>query len=129
MSRTAHLTAASGHSLIRFAGADYDCAPGETVLDALLRHGLALAHSCRKGVCLSCTLRTPDGGVPAGAQAGLRPTLAAQGYFLPCLFAPEDDLSVAACDDALFGRARVTAVDLISPSVARVRLDPATPLS
>ena len=128
MSRTARVAASSGHALIRFGGADYDCAPGETVLDALLRHGLALAHSCRKGVCLSCALRAPDGSVPAEAQAGLRPTLAAQGYFLSCLFAPESDVSVAACDDALFGRARVTSVDHIGPIVARVRLDPATPL-
>ena len=35
---------------LRYAGADYECLPRETVLDALLRQGVDIPYSCGKGV-------------------------------------------------------------------------------
>lgn len=114
---------------IRFADARYACRPKETVLDALLRQDVSVPFSCKNGVCLTCMLRASEGGLPAKAQAPLKETLRAQGYFLSCLCQPTHDMAVALPDDAsLFGRARVVAVDDLAPQIRRMRLAPATPL-
>ena len=68
--------------------------PGETLLDACLRQGVALAFSCRGGTCHTCLMRCTAGTVPERAQRGLGAALQAKGYFLPCLCVPEGDLSV-----------------------------------
>ena len=113
---------------LRFGGVDYEVLPKETVLDALLRHGLDVPFSCKKGVCQSCLMRATDGAVPATAQHGLKETLRDHGCFLSCLCRPTENLDLAAPDDALaFVRATVTRVERLSPAVARVRLTPAEP--
>jgi NAD(P)H-flavin reductase len=114
---------------LRYGGAEVACGEGETVLDALERAGVDPAFSCRNGVCLTCMLRAREGTVPEAAQAGIKPALAAQGHFLPCVCTPSGDLVLEAPDDALtFGRAVVTAVERLAPAICRVRLAPATPL-
>lgn len=103
--------------------------PGETVLDGLLRAGVAAPYSCRKGTCLTCLARVESGPVPAAAQAGLKPTLVAQGYALPCLLVPEGPLAVAPARDAdLYGRATIERVEPLAPAIARIVLRPATAL-
>jgi ferredoxin-NADP reductase/ferredoxin len=64
-------------------------APDETVLEGLLRHGIAVAASCRVGVCQSCLLRAARGPIPDAAQKGLGATLRARGYFLACRWRPD----------------------------------------
>ena len=114
---------------IRYDGAVYDCAPSETVLEALLRQGAEVPFSCRKGVCLTCMLRAVDGRLPADAQEGLKDTLRLQAYFLSCVYKPGGDLEIAPPEDAaLFGRATVVAVERCASSICRVFLEPATPL-
>jgi NAD(P)H-flavin reductase/ferredoxin len=114
---------------IELGGRRYDCAPGESVLDALLRQGVEVAHSCRSGACLTCLLRAAAGAPPEAAQRGLRPTLRDQGYFLACQCRPTGDLLVRdAADGGLYGRAEVAAVERLSPQVAKVALAPATEL-
>jgi NAD(P)H-flavin reductase len=114
---------------IRFGGGGYDLRSGESVLDALLRQGADLAYSCRKGSCLTCMLRCTGGHVPPEAQGGLRETLRAQGYFLPCQASPAGDLDLAAPADAdLYGRARLTEIERLAPAIVRIRLESATPL-
>lgn len=66
----------------------YDCGPGENVLDALLRQGVELSFSCKKGICQSCLMKVDTGEVPESAKEGLRDTLREQGYFLPCVCRP-----------------------------------------
>jgi CDP-4-dehydro-6-deoxyglucose reductase len=78
---------------VTYAGATYPVASGETVLDALLRHGHPIANLCRGGACHSCLLRA-DGPIPAEAQRGLTATLVEQGYFLACSCVPERDLRI-----------------------------------
>lgn len=114
---------------IELGGRRYDCAPEESVLDALLRQGVEVAYSCRRGACLTCILRAAKGKVPEAAQRGLRATLCEQGYFLACQCRPAGDLVLRAPDEAaLYGRAEVLAVERLSGQVAKVSLAPATEL-
>jgi len=114
---------------LRYGGAEVECAEGETVLAAFERAGVDLAFSCRNGICLTCMLRAREGRVPGAAQAGIKPALAAQGHFLPCVCTPSGDLVLEAPEDALtFGRAVVTEVERLAPTICRVRLAPATAL-
>jgi ferredoxin len=69
--------------------------PGETLLDALLRHLIDVPFSCRGGVCQTCLLRCTSGTVPEAAQRGLDPELAQRGYLLPCRCLPESDMQLA----------------------------------
>lgn len=114
---------------IIFQDTEYGVEEGETVLDALLRQNVDLPFSCRKGSCLTCVLRAIDGEISPAATKGLKPTLVEQGFFLPCLCEPKGLLTLASPDEAaIFGRAVVTDKKIVTPSVCRLRLQPATAL-
>lgn len=59
---------------------------GETILDAALRAGLNLPHSCKGGHCSSCRARILTGEVsyPGGQPLGITPDEARAGYTLLC---------------------------------------------
>ena len=115
---------------IAFDGATYDCGDEETVLDALLRQGVEIPHSCKLGVCLSCLLKAEPDQVPAAAREGLRETLREQGYFLACQCQPDQTLSVSLGEESdVFGRAKVVGLERLAPRVCRVVIEPAAPLS
>ncbi len=114
---------------ITYEGTAYECGAGETVLDCLTAWGIDIPSSCRSGVCQSCLMRAPGGGVPQAAQAGLKPTLVAQGYFKACSCTPTEDLSVALPDAAgLRLAAEVVSIEPLNPDIVAVRLRPARPL-
>jgi ferredoxin-NADP reductase/ferredoxin len=73
-------------------------APGQSVLDALLSHGVETPSGCRSGICQSCVLRAVSGKIPEVAQRGLTASQQAKGYFLACSCIPEEDLEVATPD-------------------------------
>jgi CDP-4-dehydro-6-deoxyglucose reductase len=98
---------------------------GETLLEALLRGGVPVPNSCRAGACQSCLVRAVSGAPPVGSQVGLKPTLAAQGYFLACQAVPTENLTVTVAGvDRPGVRATVAAVERLSLDVVRVRLEP-----
>jgi CDP-4-dehydro-6-deoxyglucose reductase len=101
--------------------------PGETALDALLRGGVEVPHSCRAGACQSCRVRASAGTPPPTSQIGLKDTLRQRGYFLACLCRPEEDLTIAVGDDPPKD-ATVTDVTMLTADVVRVRLKTADPL-
>ena len=72
--------------------------PGETVLAAGLRHGLALPFGCRGGTCASCRVRLLEGTVEhAPAAADAHALLQAErdaGYILMCQAMPTSDLEL-----------------------------------
>ncbi|MBM3516757.1 MAG: 2Fe-2S iron-sulfur cluster binding domain-containing protein [Alphaproteobacteria bacterium] len=72
-----------------YGGVAYLGQPGESVLAALLRQGVDLPYSCRKGTCLTCVLRAESGAPPATAQDGLRTTLREQATSSPALAFPK----------------------------------------
>lgn len=96
----------------------------ESVLDCLTAAGVDVPSSCHSGVCQTCMMRAVSGTVPERAQAGLKETLAAQNYFLPCVCFPEGDLEVAEAGDAGRVEARVTAVEPLGGDILGVRLRP-----
>src|SRR5262245_39921353 len=59
---------------------------GETLLDAALRVGLNLPHSCKGGHCSACRARIVAGEVsyPGGLPLGLLPQEHAQRWALLC---------------------------------------------
>ena len=114
---------------IRFDDAGIPVAPGQTVLEALLAAGKEVPYSCKNGICLSCMMRSVEGDLPAAAQYGIKETLRAQNYFLPCVLAPESDRTVALPRDSdVFGRAVIRSRDPLAPDLCRVVLQTATPL-
>src|SRR5688572_8656788 len=111
-----------------YAGASHAAAPGEAVLDTLLRHGVPIANSCRAGACQSCLLRATAGAIPAIAQRGLKATLVEQGYFLSCVCVPEGDLRIEA-SAGLDVDAAIASLERLTPTVLRARLRLPEPLA
>jgi ferredoxin-NADP reductase/ferredoxin len=114
---------------IIYEGAAYECSPGQTVLDCLTAQGISIPSSCRSGVCQSCLMRALGGSVPEAAQAGLKPTLVAQGYFKACSCTPTEDLRVALPDaEGLKLPAQVVSIEPLNSDIVAVRLRPTRPL-
>lgn len=112
---------------IEYQGRRIESRPGETVLDACLRQGVDLHFSCRGGACHNCMCVAVEGEPPERARRGLRPELAAKGYFLPCVCVPEGDLRFERprAED-LFVRAVMQAREWLSPDVCKISIEPFT---
>jgi CDP-4-dehydro-6-deoxyglucose reductase, E3 len=107
---------------LKWEGTPVPCVEGDTVLDALLRAGIAVPHSCRAGACQSCLLQAKSGPVPSMAQQGLKESLRAQNYLLACLCRPQEDLSLAPPGQGVRIPAVLSETDWLSDSVLRIRL-------
>jgi ferredoxin-NADP reductase/ferredoxin len=115
---------------LRLDGVEYAVNAGESVLDTLLRHGVAIPHACRRGVCQACLLRSLD--APPGlaeAQHGLRDTLRQQGFFMACqcTAGPALDLALPLPTE-LFQSARLIHSEALSATVQCLRLRPSQAL-
>lgn len=110
---------------IIYGGQSYECGDS-SVLDCLTAQGVPVPSSCHSGVCQTCLMRAVDGEVPEKAQAGLKPTLAAQNYFMACSCYPEQDIEVV-LPEAGMGKlqARVTSVEYLNADILGIRLKPA----
>lgn len=112
-------------SRVKYEAQWYPLEPEESVLDGLLRQGVAVPHACMAGVCQSCLMRAANGAVPEKAQVGLKDTLKARNYFLACSCRPEGELEVASGGaDELRVSARLESLEPLSEDVLRVRLRP-----
>ena len=45
---------------------------GQNVLTVLLKHDIAVPHSCEAGACQSCLLQATDGEIPSTATSGVK---------------------------------------------------------
>lgn len=79
---------------IIYQGKQYQCREGETMLDAMLRHGVDFPFSCRNGVCHVCLHHAESGEIPPEAQKGLTQEQCDQGIFMPCKCKPVGDMSI-----------------------------------
>jgi CDP-4-dehydro-6-deoxyglucose reductase len=109
---------------LAYKGRRFEVLEGETVLDTLLRGGVEVPHSCRSGVCRSCTMVASSGAVPEAARSGLRDVERRQGMFLACMCRPTEDLELRDLDDQATIAAEIVEVDHLSESVVRLRLAP-----
>lgn len=107
---------------ITWAGRSVVCAPGQSVLDALLAAGEPLPYSCKSGVCGSCLMQATSGAVPARAQQGLKESWREQGYFLACVCEPESDLVAAPAGEGACVPARIERVGRLAADVLAVHL-------
>lgn len=114
-------------AVVKYLDQSFELLPQETVLDGLLRNGVRVAYSCHVGACQTCLLRASSGAVPPGAQAGLKDTMKAQGYFLSCICRPTEDLTLHTPGADLRVPATIAALDRLTPDVVRVRFKTATP--
>ena len=77
---------------VRIAGTDlrFACEPGQDILSAAHRAGIALPHSCRKGVCGNCA-----GAIDAGQVACPAPGVhLPPGQHLLCRCTPTSDVTI-----------------------------------
>jgi len=109
---------------IIYGGQSYECGEN-SVLDCLTAQGVTVPSSCHSGVCQTCLMQAVDGEVPEKATAGLKPTLAAQNYFMACSCYPEQDIEVV-LPEAGTGKlvARVTSVEYLNSDILGIRLKP-----
>ncbi|MBV8552092.1 MAG: phenylacetate-CoA oxygenase/reductase subunit PaaK [Acidobacteriaceae bacterium] len=56
----------------------------ETILNAALRRGIDLRHSCKSGVCATCRAKVVDGEVDMDANYALEDYEIARGFVLTC---------------------------------------------
>ncbi len=109
---------------IRFENHHYSLKSGESVLDCLLREGVAVEYGCKSGGCQSCKMQITDGSPTAQSQSGLDDAAKAQNHFLPCICFPEQDLEIARLgkENGNTLETKVLAHDMLSPEVLRLRL-------
>lgn len=116
------------------SGRCFVVAPGETVLEAAQRAGIALPYSCRAGVCGSCkaTLLAGHCAYPRNPPLALSGNPLAEHAILLCQAVPTSDLRIEArevtsVEDIARRRLRVVVVDkfALTPDVTGLRLLPA----
>ncbi|AYQ40671.1 3-ketosteroid-9-alpha-hydroxylase reductase subunit [Burkholderia aenigmatica] len=69
----------------------FDSAPGETLLDAMLRAGVPAPNSCRMGQCGACMCRIERGEVALDSNHVLDDDEIAAGWTLACCARPASD--------------------------------------
>lgn len=112
------------------SGRQFIAQEGETVLDAALRQGIALEHSCKTGRCGSCKSHVLAGSTkPVHAQTGLSAEELASGWMLTCASSATSDLSIDSEDlpagwlaPARTLPCRVHALEFLAPDVLKVSL-------
>jgi CDP-4-dehydro-6-deoxyglucose reductase len=84
------------------SGRSFSADPAQSLLDAALRAGLNLPHSCKSGNCGSCRARLLEGRVryPNGPPLGLSDMESADGLILLCQARAETDLAIETFEPA-----------------------------
>lgn len=79
-------------------GREIDCREDQTILDACLRNGVWLPHSCTHGSCATCKADVLEGDVDHGASSSfaLMDFERDEGKLLPCCARPRSDLTIEA---------------------------------
>lgn len=102
---------------ISSTGRQFEAQPGDTVLEAAQRAGIALPYSCRAGVCGSCKATLLEGvcDYPRNQPLALDSSPAAEQAMLLCQAVPQSDLLIEARE--------VTSVEDIARRQLTVRVD------
>jgi ferredoxin-NADP reductase len=76
------------------SGRTFDCAPGQTILQAARAAGVPMPASCTRGLCGTCKCRKTEGSVTMVHAGGIRQREIDAGMILPCSSRPETDLTL-----------------------------------
>ena len=70
--------------------------PEQSVLEALVEHGIAIRQACNNGVCGICVTPLLEGQISYGQRQarGLNPEEVVAGYFLPCIAHCDTDIHI-----------------------------------
>jgi len=110
---------------------EFAVAPGESILDAALRQGVALPYGCRSGSCGACACGLISGRIdyPEGPPLGLSDEEIAQGLILACRAHPQEAVVIEAQELAGLGDvviktlpARVVKMERMNHDTMRVLL-------
>ncbi len=79
-------------------GREVECRADQTILDALLRNGVWVPHSCTHGTCATCKVEVLDGEVDHGESSGfaLMDFERDEGKTLVCCAFPQSDVTIEA---------------------------------
>lgn len=72
----------------------YECHENENILEALMRQGMEIQFSCKKGTCKTCKSKVLEGEIPEGAHGGLDDHLIENKIILPCITKPISDMQL-----------------------------------
>jgi NAD(P)H-flavin reductase len=110
-------------------GHAYDCGQNETVLEALLRQGVAINNSCRRQICLTCMMRSLGSPPPPTSQINLSDRLRDRNFFLACACCPERDMEITFTAETVGENATAEVIEIsrFCPFVSEIRLAPTTP--
>lgn len=104
---------------LRYLDRELEICGTENVLDCLLRHGVAVASSCRSGVCQSCLVQ--GAAAPPGvAQKGLKVALTQRHFFMSCQCPASDSPAIVQSDQLPRFSSQVTKVTQLSSNIFRV---------
>jgi NAD(P)H-flavin reductase/ferredoxin len=114
----------AGTKTLLLNGKLYDCMPGETVLDALLRQKVPVPYSCMKESCMSCLMLSLNGAPPIKSQINLKETLQLQNNFLACACIPVRDMEIALNQERLTTQvsAKVVEINPLNPTMIELVL-------
>jgi CDP-4-dehydro-6-deoxyglucose reductase len=113
------------------SGRNFTAKPGEAVLAAAIRQGIAMPYGCRDGACGSCKCKMLEGAVLHGPHQSkaLNEMEQANGLILACCAVPQSDLLLESRQVTQAGAfpikkmpARVLRLEKKSPDVMLVRL-------
>ena len=114
---------------IIYGGQSFECGD-DSVLECLTAQGVSIPHACRSGVCQTCMMQAVQGTVPKEAQAGIKPTLAAQNYFLACACHPQENIEIVLPDNSSsILEATVSSIEYLNADILGIRLKPLQPFS
>ena len=120
------------------SGKQFQAGDSESLLDAALRQGVALAHSCKTGRCNTCKARIANGATkPLREEIGLSTAERDAGWLLTCARAAQEDVDLHVDDlgdiqlfPAKTHPCRIQELERPAPTVIKVtlRLPPAAEL-
>lgn len=107
----------------------WSVADGSNLLDALNQAGVSVPYSCRAGSCHACLVRCVQGEPVDLKPHALALAQREQGWRLACQCQVSEDLQIETFDPKRDGMpADVAALDWLSPTVLRLRLEPRRPV-
>lgn len=115
--------------VINYNGQTFEGHESETILECLIRNGQIIPHSCRGGICQSCTLKTISGPDKV-AQKGLSASKIESGLFLSCQQRLTKDFEVTKSVESNETTVGVIlSQNRVSPSVVIITVKLETPLN